>query len=153
MFVRNIKTKAVVEYNEGMCGIDYSDQMVSFATTIRKGIKWYRKLGIRLLLGISVVNALTVYKIATSKNINIRIFRQLLVAKVLGLSENTKILVFDEVGIISPFGRMIPEKALDAHANYVMQIKDVEWTEQRHKRIWKKQQLIVQIVPTNLSYV
>ena len=48
---------------------------------------------------------------------------------------------------------MIPEEALDAHASYVMQIKDVEWTEQRYKRIWRKQQLIVQIVPTNLSYV
>ena len=30
---------------------------------------------------------------------------------------------------------MIPEEALDAHANYFMQIKDVEWTEQRHERI------------------
>ena len=83
-----LKPLAVVEYNEGKCGIDYSNQMVSYATTIRKGIKWHRKLGIRLLLGISVVNALTVYKIATRKNINIRIFRQLLVAKLLGLSEN-----------------------------------------------------------------
>ena len=64
--------------------------MVFYAITIRKGIKWYRKFGIRPLLGISVVNALTVYKIATRKNINIRIFRQLLVAKLLGLSENTK---------------------------------------------------------------
>ena len=85
-----LKPLAVVEYNEGKCGIDYSDQMVSYATTIRKGIKWYRKLGIQLLLGISVVNALTVYKIATRKNIDVRIFRQLLVAKLLGLSENTK---------------------------------------------------------------
>ena len=50
----------------------------------------YRKLGIQHLLGISVVNALTVYKIATRKSINIRIFRELLVAKLLGLSENTK---------------------------------------------------------------
>ena len=48
---------------------------------------------------------------------------------------------------------MNPEEALDARANYVMQIKDVEWSEQRHKRIWRKQQLIVQIVPTYLSYV
>ena len=48
---------------------------------------------------------------------------------------------------------MIPEEALDARADYVMQMKDVEWSEQRHKRIWRKQQLIVQIVPTNLSYV
>ena len=85
--------------------------MVFYATTVRKGIKWYRKLGIRLLLRISVVNALTVYKIATRKNINIRIFRQLLVAKLLGLSENTNILVFDGVSIISPFGKMIPEEA------------------------------------------
>ena len=85
-----LKPLAVVEYNEGKCGTDYSDQMVFYTTTIRKGIKWYRKLGIQLLLGISVVNALTVYKIATRKNINIRIFRQLLVAKLLELSENTK---------------------------------------------------------------
>lgn len=85
-----LKPLAVVEYNEGKCGIDYSDQMVSYATTIRKGIKWYRKRGIQFLLGISVVNALTVHKIATRKNINIGIFRQLLVAKLLGLSKNTK---------------------------------------------------------------
>ena len=43
-------------------------------------------------------------------------------------------LVFNGVSIILPFG-MIPERALDAHANHVMQIKDVEWTEQRHKKI------------------
>ena len=85
-----LRPLAVVEYDEGKCGVDYSDQMVSYATTVRKGIKWYGKLGIRLLLGISVVNALTAYKIATRKNINIRIFRQLLVAKLLGLSESTK---------------------------------------------------------------
>ena len=109
--------------------------MVSYATTIRKGIKRYRKLGIQLLLEISVVNALTVYKIETRKNINIRIFRQSLVAKLLGLSKNTKNPCFDGVSIISPFGKMIPEEALDAHANYVVRIKDVEWTEQRHKRI------------------
>ena len=86
-----LKPLAVVEYNEGKCGIDYSDQMVFYATTIRK-------LGIQLLLGISVVNALTVYKIAIRKNINIKIFRQLLVAKLLGLSENTKNrrLIIDE---------------------------------------------------------
>lgn len=34
-----LKPLAVVEYNAGKSGIDYSDQMVSYATTIRKGIK------------------------------------------------------------------------------------------------------------------
>ena len=85
-----MKPLAVAEYNEGKCGIDYSDQMVSYATTIRKGIKWYGKLGVQLLLPIPVVNALTVYKIATKKDINIRIFRESLAAKLLSLSENTK---------------------------------------------------------------
>ena len=91
-----LKPPAVVEYNEGKCGIDYSDQMVSYATTIRKGIKRYRKLGIQLLLEISVVNALTVYKIATRKNINIKIFRQLLVTKLLGCLKIQKILASTE---------------------------------------------------------
>ena len=90
MMFATLTPLAVVEYNEGKCGIDYFDQVIFYATTIRKGTKWHRKLGIQLLLGISVVNALTVYKIATRKNINIKIFRQLLVAKLLGLSENTK---------------------------------------------------------------
>ncbi|XP_015437540.1 PREDICTED: piggyBac transposable element-derived protein 4-like [Dufourea novaeangliae] len=84
-----LKPLAVVEYNTGKCGIDYSDQMVSYATTIRKGIKWYRKLGIQLLLGISVVNALTVYKIATKKDVNIRRFREILASKLFGLSDST----------------------------------------------------------------
>ena len=85
-----LKPLAVVEHNEGKCGVDYSDQMVSYATTIRKAIKWYRKLGTQLLLGISVVNALTVYEIVTRKDIDIRIFRQSLVAKLLGLFKDTK---------------------------------------------------------------
>ena len=41
-----LKPLAVAEYNEEKCGIDYSDQMIFYATTIRKGIKWYIKLGI-----------------------------------------------------------------------------------------------------------
>lgn len=62
--------------------------MVSYASTMRKGIKWYRKLGVELLLGTSIVNALVVYKIATKKTVNIRRFRELIAAKLLGLSED-----------------------------------------------------------------
>lgn len=61
--------------------------MVSYASTIRKGLKWYRKLGIQLLLGVTVVNASIVYKIATKQNINIRKFRELLALKLLGLTD------------------------------------------------------------------
>lgn len=70
------KPLAIIEYNKGKAGIDLSDQMVSYGSTLRKGLKWYRKLGIELLLGLSIVNAHIVYKEATKKNINIRKFRQ-----------------------------------------------------------------------------
>ena len=83
-----LKPLAVVEYNEGKCDIDYSNQMVP--PQLEKESNGTENLAFQLHLGIFVVNALTVYKIAASKNINIRIFRQLLVARLLGLSENTK---------------------------------------------------------------
>ncbi|CAK9832747.1 PiggyBac transposable element-derived protein 4 [Anthophora retusa] len=75
------KPLAVLAYNNGKTGIDRSDQMVSYATTIRKSIKWYRKLALHLLLGTSIVNAHIVYQRATNKKIEIRKFRELLVAE------------------------------------------------------------------------
>lgn len=39
------KPLAVLAYNNGKVGIDLSDQICSYATTLRKGVKWYRKLG------------------------------------------------------------------------------------------------------------
>lgn len=56
-----IKPLAIIAYNTGKSGIDRSDQMASYATTIRKSIKWYRKLAIHFLIGISIVNAHVVY--------------------------------------------------------------------------------------------
>ena len=71
-------------------GIDRNDQMVSYATTIRKSIKWYSKLALHLLLGTSIVNAHIVYQTATNKKIQIRKFREILVYQWCGASsENT----------------------------------------------------------------
>ena len=53
--------------------------MVSYATTIGKSIKWYWKLALRLLLGTTIVNAHIVRQTATSKKIQIRKFRGILV--------------------------------------------------------------------------
>lgn len=43
-----------------------------------------------ILLRISVVNALIVYKVAAKKNVNIRQFRELLATKLLGSEDTTK---------------------------------------------------------------
>lgn len=59
---QKLKPLVILVYNKGKCEIDYSDQMISYATTIRKGLEWYRKLGIHLLVGIVVVDAPIIYK-------------------------------------------------------------------------------------------
>lgn len=51
-----MKPEASVEYNAGKAAIDLSDQLDSYATTLRKSVKWYQKLGFDLLLGLSCVN-------------------------------------------------------------------------------------------------
>lgn len=82
------KSLAIMAYNNGKTGIDRSDQMVSYATTIRKSIKWYRKLALHLLLGTTIVNAHIVYQRATNKKIEIRKFWKLLITEWFS-SENT----------------------------------------------------------------
>ncbi|XP_043505740.1 piggyBac transposable element-derived protein 3-like [Polistes fuscatus] len=84
------KPLAVIAYNNGKNGIDRSDQMVSYATTIRKSIKWYQKLALHLLLGTSVVNAHIVYQRVKNKKIGIRKFRELLVAEWLSPENSTR---------------------------------------------------------------
>lgn len=59
--------------------------MASYATSLRKGVKWYRKLATELLLGISVVNSWVVYKSATKRKIQIRLFRMQLASYLLDI--------------------------------------------------------------------
>lgn len=83
----NKKKPAVVHfYNKNKFGIDLSDQMASYATSIRKGVKWYRKLAVELLLGVSIVNSWIVYKAATRRKINIRRFRLEIASSLLMIS-------------------------------------------------------------------
>ncbi|KAL7635477.1 UNVERIFIED_CONTAM: hypothetical protein RMT77_014546 [Armadillidium vulgare] len=70
-----VKPEAVIAYNKGKTGIDLSDQMASYATTLRKGVKWFTKLGLELLLGLSMVNAHYIYQYVTKKKLGIRQFR------------------------------------------------------------------------------
>lgn len=36
-----LKPKSVIDYNKSKKGVDYSDQMSSYHSSIRKTIKWY----------------------------------------------------------------------------------------------------------------
>uniref|UniRef100_A0A182YSN7 DDE_Tnp_1_7 domain-containing protein n=1 Tax=Anopheles stephensi TaxID=30069 RepID=A0A182YSN7_ANOST len=85
-----LKPLAVLEYNIGKSGIDKSDQMTSYATNIRKSIKWYRKLAMYLLLGTTIVNAHIVYQEATKTKVDIRSFREMLVEEWLETQKSAK---------------------------------------------------------------
>lgn len=39
-----LKPAAIIAYNSGKCGIDKSDQMASYGTCNRRGVKWHRKV-------------------------------------------------------------------------------------------------------------
>lgn len=55
------KPKPVIEYNKNMSGIDRCDQMLSYYSSPRKTIKWYKKVMFHLL-DISIWNSYYLYK-------------------------------------------------------------------------------------------
>ena len=81
-----------IVYNNEKTGIDRSDLMVLYATTIRKSIEWYRKLALNLLVGTTIVNARIVYQTAANKKIQIRKFREILVSEWSDVSSENAVL-------------------------------------------------------------
>ncbi|XP_018564371.1 piggyBac transposable element-derived protein 4-like [Anoplophora glabripennis] len=56
-----LKPKVVLDYNNAKKGVDYSDQMSAYYSSLRKGLKWYRKVAFELIFGAAIVNAWIVY--------------------------------------------------------------------------------------------
>ena len=56
------KPSVIVAYNNGMKGVDLSDQLAQSYPTPRKTVKWYQKLFFNFL-DMTVVNAYAVHKV------------------------------------------------------------------------------------------
>lgn len=84
------KPVAIQDYNKGKAGIDLSDQHASLATSLRKGIKWYRKLAIEIILGMAVVNSYIIFKKLSPKQVGLREFKEELVEVMLELPQFTQ---------------------------------------------------------------
>ena len=110
--------------------------MASYVTTLRKGIKWYRKLGLELLLGISMVNAWVVYKHVTKKTIKIRTFREEVVKDLLqvrgrvlqGLHQEYTILYNELMGKVKRWGGSAVHATLKCKEKVV-----VKWLENKQR--------------------
>lgn len=77
-FVRVVKRNKVisepaivVDYNKAKGAVDLADQISAYQTPLRKSMKWYKKMAMDLILNVTVVNALILYKSVTKKNIPI----------------------------------------------------------------------------------
>lgn len=77
------KPKAIVDYNNSKAYIDLSDQMKAYNSSLRRGIKWYRKLAIEMIFGSTIVNAHIVYSYVTKNKISITNFKEKLCEELL----------------------------------------------------------------------
>ncbi|XP_049878455.1 piggyBac transposable element-derived protein 2-like [Pectinophora gossypiella] len=71
------KPKMIIAYNRAKGAVDMSDQMSAYSSPLRKTIKWYKKLGIELILNTAVVNAWIMFSENTAQRGIVEFRRQL----------------------------------------------------------------------------
>ena len=84
------KPDVIVDYNKSKAFIDLSDQIKAYSTSLRKGIKWYRKIAVEVLLGSTIVNAFLLCKGVTGRNLSTTAFREEVAESLLGLPKTEK---------------------------------------------------------------
>ncbi|KAG8234010.1 hypothetical protein J437_LFUL013928 [Ladona fulva] len=55
------EVKHVLEYIKAKKGVDVSDQKMAYYTTLRRSMKWYKKVAIEILLGTCIVNSWVIF--------------------------------------------------------------------------------------------
>ncbi|XP_056632660.1 uncharacterized protein LOC130442516 [Diorhabda sublineata] len=83
------KPSTILEYNKSKSFIDVSDQKTAYASTIQKGIKWYRKIIFELLTNTAVVNAHLLFIQVTREKMSITQFLEELVLALTKLDDRT----------------------------------------------------------------
>lgn len=73
------KPSTLLDYNGAKGYVDLSDQSSSYSNTLRKGVKWYRKVAFDLLTNVVTVNSHRLYKMVTQHKITITAFREAIV--------------------------------------------------------------------------
>lgn len=83
-----MKPQIIVDYNKAKGAVDLSDQMAAYSSPLRKSVKWYKKLGIDLILNTAMINALTLCKSVTKNKIQIVDFRRFIMMKLCEVQQN-----------------------------------------------------------------
>lgn len=79
------KPNIVRDYNQGMSGIDRSDQMLSYYTSLRKTIRWPKKVSLHIIeIYIYIQNAHKIFQKVTSSKMKLIRFREEFVIALVG---------------------------------------------------------------------
>ncbi|VVC42098.1 PiggyBac transposable element-derived protein [Cinara cedri] len=78
-----------MDYNKRKALVDICDQRSSHHSTLRKSMKWYRKVAIEIILSISVLNAMCLYNNVNKTKFVITEFKDILVKDMCGDYEET----------------------------------------------------------------
>lgn len=88
---RNWKTNAdikkptcVLTYNNSKKRVDFSDQMSSYYSPLKRGLKWFRKVAMEYLFGMALVNAWITYNIKNDEKISKKEFTEALMQSLTG---------------------------------------------------------------------
>jgi len=86
-----VKPTCIVNYNKNMGGVDQIDKTLSLTETIRKTIKWYKKLFFHVL-DIALVNAHALYNRNNPENrLSFPDFRLTIILKILNLEKEKRV--------------------------------------------------------------
>lgn len=86
-----MKPEAVIDYNTAKSFIDVSDQLSSYSTSVRRSLKWFKKVAVELITGSALVNAYYLYnknKDINEKKISIIQFKENLCEQLLSLGKH-----------------------------------------------------------------
>lgn len=81
------KPTVIIDYNKSKSFIDISDQMKAYASSLRRGVKWYRKLAIELLIGSATVNAFILHQEVANEKMSITKFKEEIAMDLLNIRE------------------------------------------------------------------
>ena len=82
-----LKPKCIIAYNKAKKGVDMSDQLAAYNTSLRKSMKWYRKVAFELLTAMCIVNSFVLfnkYFCSPEKKLKITEFKEKLVVSLTG---------------------------------------------------------------------
>ena len=89
------KPARIISYNKGMVKVDCSDQISAICRSVKKHVKWYKKLCF-YMIDISLVNTYLIYKkLQDQKRLTFSMFKIMLARELL---ESAEILDYTKAG-------------------------------------------------------